>query len=166
MDYLSRGGPQISKLRNALTKINIELATAEAEREMADSDYRLYIRSTTYANRQKAMEAQSSKILYQNRVHDLETIRKKLLESIDEALKGYPDDWATVWKLYYLKPHSIEDIAEKTNYSVNSIRKILARMKKDGTEKENDNENETKTDGFNEGRGDSEIPLDPDPDNP
>lgn len=144
MAFRSRTCELASRIKSTLIQIDMNIAVDTAQMKVADADYRKYIHSNFPNLRQKGVVAQAMKLIYSNHIQDLTNARAELLANIDFALRGFPESWRTVWKMYYFTSLDVNDIGDRTGYAGEYVRKIIRLMK---SEMEKDNGQSNKDGG-------------------
>lgn len=120
---------KISKLRNTLMEYDFELLNAKSELTIIQAKVQKFARSKKKVARYTEWRVAEEKT--KTYIHKLELGLDQTLEYLDLLLVEYGIKERKVFKSYYLKEMSIEEISQTENLEIEKVAEIIERLEKD-----------------------------------
>lgn len=120
---------KISKLRETLMKYDFEILNAKSELALIEANVQKYARSKKKIARYTEWRIAEEKT--KTYIHKLEKGLENTLNYLELLLVEYGIKERKVFKSYYLKQMSIEEISQTENLGIEEVANIIERLEKD-----------------------------------
>lgn len=120
---------KISKLRETLMEYDFEILNAKSELALIEANVQKYARSKKKIARYTEWRIAEEKT--KTYIHKLEKGLENTLNYLELLLVEYGIKERKVFKSYYLKQMSIEEISQTENLGIEEVANIIERLEKD-----------------------------------
>lgn len=120
---------KISKLRETLMEYDFEILNAKSELALIEANVQKYARSRKRITRYTEWRIAEEKT--KTYIHKLEKGLENTLNYLELLLVEYGIKERKVFKSYYLKQMSIEEISQTENLGIEEVAEIIERLEKD-----------------------------------
>lgn len=120
---------KISKLRETLMEYDFEILNAKSELALIEANVQKYARSKKKIARYTEWRIAEEKT--KTYIHKLERGLENTLNYLELLLVEYGIKERKVFKSYYLKQMSIEEISQTENLGIEEVANIIERLEKD-----------------------------------
>lgn len=114
-----------------LFNCDLTIVYAKGEIEIRQANMNLNEGSKNKYKQRQFINAKIDKERYEIFVADIEHTKQELLENIDMILDKYQPRYKHVFIAYFLQDKTYSEIAEETNYSLDTINKVIRKLKDD-----------------------------------
>ena len=120
-----------TKLKVLLFNLDLTLEYAKSEIEVRRATMKLYQGETAKWKQRRFLEAKVDEERYQIYLEDIIKTRNELLENVELILSKHTERYKKIFLMFFLQDKSITEIADETHYSVDTVKKIIQKLKQD-----------------------------------
>lgn len=121
----------IDKIKKLLFNLEMTIVYANGEIQLRKSTMKLYDGETSKWKRKKFIEAKVDEERFQVFKEDVENTICEIKENLDIILSKYSPRYKNVFVLYFFEEKTQQEIADLTNYSKDSVAKIIQKFRND-----------------------------------
>lgn len=118
-------------IRKTLLNVDLKLIDAESKHKIFYEDFKLHSKLGGSAHIKKALRAKAHSEVYRIYIENISKIKGEITFALDAVLSRYTPKYKRIWQMYFLEQASIEEIATATNYTRESVNKIVRKLKLD-----------------------------------
>lgn len=120
-----------SKLKRLLFNLDLTREYAKSEIEIRRATMKLYKGETAKWKQRKFLEAKVDEERFKVYLEDIEKARSDLLENIELILSKHTERYRKIFIMFFLEDKSISEIADESHYSIDTVKKIIQKLKRD-----------------------------------
>lgn len=120
-----------TKLKRLLFNLDLTREYAKSEIEIRRATMKLYKGETAKWKQRRFLEAKIDEERYQIYLEDIENVRIELVENIELILSKHTERYKKIFIMFFLEDKSISEIADESHYSVDTVKKIIQKLKQD-----------------------------------
>lgn len=121
----------IENLRTFLFNLELQEVTARGAIELHEEQYQLHSNLVGKRERAKAMQEKSCAEVYKVYLTSISEIKNRTLQNLNKVIGTYEPLNLEIWKDYFIKQISVEDIADKYALTKVKCAQIINKMKSD-----------------------------------
>jgi len=120
-------------LRLTLMNCDMRLTYGETQRKLLEQEFQLKSKLGSKKARRQAMVAKAQANCYEIYVENVKKIKSEATLAVSMILDRYESKYRRIWIMYFIERASYAEIMAETDYSKESIDKIVRRFKDDIT---------------------------------
>ena len=119
----------VLRIKDMLFNIDATIVWANGEIKIRQNLMNCYKGSTRKSYQRKFLNAKIDKERFDVLIAELENTKNEILDNLEIILDKYHPRYKQVFMLYFFKDNTLQEIADATNYSIGSVKRMIVRIK-------------------------------------
>lgn len=118
-------------IRKVLFNYDLEMTASIGELKICKAKVQRYKNPKTKREKEIYVNARINEEKLNVFIQQLTDGKNETWQALEDVLQTYTPRYKTIWLMYFISQYTYEEIAQKTNYSIDGVKFIVKKLKGD-----------------------------------